>query len=894
MSDSDAPRQGRSLVPQQVGEAEWSYLQARRARVQEDPDAPVAGVCLSGGGIRSASFNLGVLQGLSTSGLLRRTDYLSTVSGGGFIGSCFTTLVRHVELNGGDSLDGHGDASAAPESTSSNLDGARMPLNRFAPLGHLRRHAQYLVTRRSLFSAEMLRLVGTILSGLIFTLLLGFMLLLVVISLYLFAVNVIAGDAFLQELFAPRENFPGWAHLPKSMLLASSESNALDPDIYGFLTVGAMIGGIGVLVTYLRSWPPRWREPDGDLVHATGGRTAEQRAQLRHVMGYALGLLALTFGGFAALHFAGDAGGSLHAQLGAAREHRHDAWLLGPLLVSAGAGTAVALMHPLLSRTRRWNRSMRTVYHGMHGVNLALALIFLAFAGTTMLLWWVHERESVLIVILAASFAIVWAGSRERRSEASLREPGLRDRVFDALKIAGAATFVVVGFALITDLIAETLGSSSVMADGPFGWFSLTALGIVGATVVGLAVDFNKVSLNNFYMDRLAESYLATTRKVGGKLRLVRDDGDLPLHHLQGIPDEHGKLGPEVGPPVAPFHLIVGAINLAGVTDLARQEDKSEPFVFSSLYCGSSPTGYVPTEHYRGGATTVAEAVSISGAAVTSAMGSYTTSLLAFGLTLLNLRMGQWLLNPRYYGDKVAFPGTDDYSPHPRVRPRVLWRPNATERLVFWARYLLAEMRAATTAETPLVSVSDGGHTGDNCGIVPLLMRRCRVIICADASYDPQHSCTDFATGVRQILVDENTAVDIDVLALRPDESGRVERPFAIGRVHYGKPSLESRAGWNDHVNGAEIGWIIYLKLAVAKDEPAAVSSYRLNNPAFPHDPTSHQFFREEQLEAYRVLGLVNAKRLLRELDGAEASTESLAAWCAEQWQQARLHAGEL
>src|SRR5262245_49604179 len=47
----------------------------------------LAGLALSGGGIRSAAFNLGVLQGLAEYGLLPHFDYLSTVSGGGYIGS---------------------------------------------------------------------------------------------------------------------------------------------------------------------------------------------------------------------------------------------------------------------------------------------------------------------------------------------------------------------------------------------------------------------------------------------------------------------------------------------------------------------------------------------------------------------------------------------------------------------------------------------------------------------------------------------------------------------------------------------------------------------------------------------------------------------------------------
>ena len=46
----------------------------------------LAGLAFSGGGIRSASFAIGVLQGLASLKLLNWFDYLSTVSGGGFAG----------------------------------------------------------------------------------------------------------------------------------------------------------------------------------------------------------------------------------------------------------------------------------------------------------------------------------------------------------------------------------------------------------------------------------------------------------------------------------------------------------------------------------------------------------------------------------------------------------------------------------------------------------------------------------------------------------------------------------------------------------------------------------------------------------------------------------------
>ena len=48
------------------------------------------GIALSGGGIRSATFNLGLLQGLNEIGLLRGMDYLATVSGGGYTGGFWT------------------------------------------------------------------------------------------------------------------------------------------------------------------------------------------------------------------------------------------------------------------------------------------------------------------------------------------------------------------------------------------------------------------------------------------------------------------------------------------------------------------------------------------------------------------------------------------------------------------------------------------------------------------------------------------------------------------------------------------------------------------------------------------------------------------------------------
>lgn len=56
------------------------------------------GLALSGGGIRSAAFCLGALQALDLTSVLKKVDYLSTVSGGGYIGTCMTAA---MQFNGG-------------------------------------------------------------------------------------------------------------------------------------------------------------------------------------------------------------------------------------------------------------------------------------------------------------------------------------------------------------------------------------------------------------------------------------------------------------------------------------------------------------------------------------------------------------------------------------------------------------------------------------------------------------------------------------------------------------------------------------------------------------------------------------------------------------------------
>ena len=70
-----------------------------------------AALCLSGGGIRSAAFSLGVLQALARRGMLTGFHYLSTVSGGGYIGAWLTALL-HAH---------HGDAASVQQLLAADI-----------------------------------------------------------------------------------------------------------------------------------------------------------------------------------------------------------------------------------------------------------------------------------------------------------------------------------------------------------------------------------------------------------------------------------------------------------------------------------------------------------------------------------------------------------------------------------------------------------------------------------------------------------------------------------------------------------------------------------------------------------------------------------------------------
>ncbi|HKO55563.1 MAG TPA: patatin-like phospholipase family protein [Thermoanaerobaculia bacterium] len=131
----------------------------------------VSALCLSGGGIRSATFGLGVLQGLARHRVLDKFHYLSTVSGGGYIGAWFSSWIRrHQEGVRGVADDLH----PGPRSKEQAEE---------KPVQHLREYSNYLTPRLGLLSADTWTVVAIYLRNLLLNWLVLFPLLVMLIVL---------------------------------------------------------------------------------------------------------------------------------------------------------------------------------------------------------------------------------------------------------------------------------------------------------------------------------------------------------------------------------------------------------------------------------------------------------------------------------------------------------------------------------------------------------------------------------------------------------------------------------------------------------------------------------------------------------------------------------------
>src|SRR4051812_754852 len=132
------------IGPEEMIQQEAVRIADRQKEIFGAAGKPLLGVAFSGGGIRSGTFNLGIIQGMAKRGLLPRVDYLSTVSGGGYIGTWLHGVIQRY---------GHGRPDGVSEVLTRPEDHPhREPEH--DPIAFLRKYSSYLAPEMGLFSAD--------------------------------------------------------------------------------------------------------------------------------------------------------------------------------------------------------------------------------------------------------------------------------------------------------------------------------------------------------------------------------------------------------------------------------------------------------------------------------------------------------------------------------------------------------------------------------------------------------------------------------------------------------------------------------------------------------------------------------------------------------------------
>lgn len=277
---------------------------------------------------------------------------------------------------------------------------------------------------------------------------------------------------------------------------------------------------------------------------------------------------------------------------------------------------------------------------------------------------------------------------------------------------------------------------------------------------------------------------------------------------------------------VGPYHLICAALNMVHGEELAWQERKAESFALTPQYCGSTSTGYSPTDEYSGGIS-LGEAVSISGAAVSPNMGYRSGGPITALLAIFNMRLGAWLGNPS----------------------RKKWRSPGPKHLL---TYFIHELFGLTNANEDYVYLSDGGHF-ENLAVYELLRRRCRFIVVCDSGADPTFAFQDLGGLIRKARIDFGIGIDIKVEGIQPKGDAQFsDCHVAVGTIHYENVNY---CGPESPGDNSIRGVLVYIKPSLTGKEPEDVLNYRRQSPQFPHESTTDQWFSESQFESYRALG---------------------------------------
>ncbi|HYO69057.1 MAG TPA: hypothetical protein VEU33_23555 [Archangium sp.] len=579
-----------------VLEYEKNFLKKKQAGEKRPehlprPPRPLCGLALSGGGLRSATFNLGLLQGLHQLNLLGMFDYLATVSGGGYIGG-FWTAWRH-----------HAAKKQSPLLFPTLDDRARGAHLR--EVRHLREFSNFLRPRMGLLSPDTGRMMTATLSAILPSLL-------ATLSLSVLMLLAWHGLAWLLLAGGSREQPPPFAWLALS----------------GTAMVLVTCAWLGLCEKGLLAQEKRVKKARHE---ANGTTPTDKPASVQTGSHYYLMAAVRT--------------SLLLLGLWAWHLHVHPLHLFSPALAWVAAAGVLVLRRWSLSRwmTQQAQCQKTSASDRIISRLLLLAALWSVFSAFWLTGQFLRENPQLqdsrawaktglvgFIVALTTLFARVQQlfGRQTNKPVSPTRSSKAKALLPQFLAYAILALLVLAMVLLLQAAEAK-------------GWRGLGVLLLVagGLTLFTLRFfDPNNVGLHGFYRSRLARTFIGAAHgNAPGETELHEDD-DLLL-------DEVKNQG-------GPLHLICCAANdLSPEDPMLNLYRGATSAVLSSagFSVGDEGAGWEELRTAGGRVPSLAAAMTASGAALNSHMGSMSMRLgpaVTFLMTAFNLRLGLWWHHP--------------------------------------------------------------------------------------------------------------------------------------------------------------------------------------------------------------------------------------------------------
>lgn len=688
------------------------------------------GLAFSGGGIRSATLNLGILQGLAKKGLLHKFDYLSTVSGGGYIGAWFSGLIKQ-------SQDVH---AVQTELIAATLPSGAVPrpaTTTEKAIRWLRSYSNYLTPKTGLFTGDTLSALAQWMAN---TLLNQVLLLCVLVTLMM-------GVIFLSDSQTDSSLHPAFA-LDSVFIEAIFDQAVQTP--FGKLGIGLALLSLGGSF-YLS------RRPCLSQAHA-----------LYPVMAFLCGVLGFIL-------FLWDMPSvSLRQWLityPASSQAGHitpNYWIgLGIPIISLLISAGLVLLMGIGGRniqvsTREW-------WHRIGGINIGFCVVWLAlFCSALYIPAFIHQWLGTLDSTKTSlgglgAWLLAFLTARLGKSRATGTEP--------PTSLTGKFTYALPYLIVMLILVGSGYISFSLyLSPHRTFWFAAALLVVI---LGSWRIDINVFSLHNFYRNRLTRCYLGATnhaRKPNSFTGFDTQD-DVAMSSLRGQ---------------RPTHIVNTAVNISDGSQLAWQQRKAASFMFSPYYCGFKlPENEVwyDTHYYTGeGGPELGSLISTSGAAASPNMGYHTNPVMGFIMTIFNARLGRWFGNPlheNYLNRLLIKCGSQFRLRNPPERQSPFWN-------LF---YLIKELITSTGASSGYLYLSDGGHF-ENLGVYELVRRRCKIILAIDAGADANSTFEDLGNAIRKCKVDFGITITLDIGPLLPVNDCQYGR-FKCGSSHFAIGSID-------------------------------------------------------------------------------------------------------